>query len=502
MNQTHKHANEVLPFKLIRWVLPLLLAGVLAILPACSFSKLLTIGSPEEQASDRFDSLAALPVQRWQLANGLSVLFLYDDELPLLRASLATRGGSLWEPKQFPGLYQILGAQMRAGGAGKRSADQLDVDLERLSASISSAVGGEFGRFSLSCLSTDFAEVFPIFADVVQRPRFSEQRLQLAKGQMLESIRRRVDDPSTIASMSFGQLLWGDAPYGRVVTSADVQRVRVETLRSHSKRLFRPQGAVLAVVGKISRAELEAAIEAQFGSWSAPEVAEQAAPELAPAAEPAIYFIEKPFAQATIYYGHYGVPRLSPDYPQIDVFNHIFGTSGFTSRLMERVRSNLGLAYGTYGAITSGLKVGSSVVYVQTKAESAGQALAASLQVVQEMRTQPVTSAELQQAQRSINNSFVFNFATPEAALDGQFNLQLLRYPPDYYQTYLPKISAVNLAQVQEVANTRLEPEKFIFVVVGNAQAYESVLQAAAQLPGMGRALPVVRLDFDETLKR
>ncbi len=156
--------------------------------------------------------------ERWTLPNGLTVMYLKDTELPLVTGTIYVRAGGLWEPEGRIGIAGAMGELMRQGGAGNLSADALDERLEKLSASVSSSVGGEFGSVAFGSLSGDFETVFGLATDVLLRPRFEQSRIELWKGQSLEGIRRRTDDPWTVAGIAFGQLVYGNTPYGRVGT--------------------------------------------------------------------------------------------------------------------------------------------------------------------------------------------------------------------------------------------------------------------------------------------
>lgn len=443
---------------------------------------------------------AAVP-QRWSLANGLTVMFLEDDELPLVSGTLFVRGGSLWEEEGKTGVAAAMGDLMRRGGAGRWSADELDRELEILAARVSSVFGAEFGSISFSCLESDFEQVFGLFASVVLAPRFEDRPLTIWKGQNLEAIRRRVDSPETIAGLAMRQLLYGASPYGQVMVSADVDSIsRADLIQAH-RRFVRPNGAILAVSGKLARGRLEGQIERRLGQWKAAKDERPLAPPVADEPRPGIYFIEQPFEQSTVFAGHLGVERLSPDHLAIEVFNEIFGAGGFSSRLFKQVRTKEGLAYAVYGAIIPGVVRGRNLIVVQTKAQSTSQALLSALNVLSELQQEEVEEAELEEVKRSIRNSFVFNFDTPAKILTRRSQFELLGYPDDYDYTYLPGIEAVRPAAVREVARRRWNLNGMIAVIVGNKDAYAQVLEMVNSQPTWPPARVLKQVDFKEQLK-
>lgn len=438
--------------------------------------------------------------ETWSLPNGMTVMFVQDNELPLIQGVLYIKGGGLWEADAVLGATSAMGDQMRQGGAGTLDADELDAELERLAAGIGSNFAGENGRISFSCLESDFDRVFSIFGDVIRRPRFNQSRLDLLKGQSLDSIRRRVEDPSTVAQLAFSQLLYGDSPFGRVVVDTNVRRLTREDLVRMHELLVRPKDSVLVITGNISRERARQAVEAVFSDWQSEDYKLPALSADFSSAAPGIYFVDLPFEQSTVLLGHLGVPRFSPDYIAIDAFNDIFGSSGFGSRLMTRVRTQLGLAYSVFGMVQAGYIRGKNLIMLQTKAESTGQALKEAIDVVRDVQKDGVTQAELAESQRAIVNSFVFRFDSTDEAAQRAALFRVLDYPEDYDRMYVERIQSLSPAQVDEVARKRWDISKFVIVVVGNDTAYTS-LKALTDEGGALFGTPLTRVKFDQKLQ-
>jgi predicted Zn-dependent peptidase len=480
-----------------------IVTSLLSIVVAGSIGCSLGNVSTERGALSRADEVAQFkPIQpeEWRLENGLRVVYLKDDELPLVKGRLFIRGGSLWGPDSPVGAMSAMGDQMRQGGAGSRSADVLDQELEELAATVSSSFSTEFGGVSFSSLASDLDKVFPIFADVALRPRFEGDRLALWKGQSLESIRRRKEDPSTVASIAFTQLLYGDSPYGRVSVDRDIQSISRDLLVSLHQKFVKPDGGLLVVTGRIERAAVEKLVQENFGGWRARGELLPPAPPVSHEPKPGIYFIELPFSQAAVQMGHLGVPRLTPDYPAIEMFNEVFGTSGFGSRLMQRVRTELGLTYGVYGGISPAVVKGVNYVFLQTKADSVAPAIQESIGVLANMQSAPPREEEMEEKRTAIQNSFVLNFDSIDDIAVRNARLKLLDYPGDYDQTYLAKVGEVTPASVQEVAQNRWDPKKFVIVVVGNETAYQRLERALADKNNPLSPLALYKLRFESAI--
>ena len=475
------------------------ITSVAVLLAGCSIERR-TIAPHVSTRADEVASFKPSKPERWQLSNGLTVLFAYDPELPLVRGKLFIRGGALWGPEKPVGVVAAMGDLMRQGGAGALSADQLDKELEKLAGAVSSSFGAEFGGVAFSGLSSDFDRVFGLFADVVLRPRFESEKIALWKGHAVEGIKRRVDNPATVAKIAFSQLLYGDTAYGRVTRERDVYGISREHLVDLHEKFVKPDDAILVVTGNIAQEQVAQAIETAFGGWRSRGVALPPAPPITHVPQPGIYFIALPFSQATVNMGQLGVERLSPDWPEIDVFNEVFGSGGFGSRLMNRVRTELGLTYGVSGGISAGVVRGANYVFLQTKADSVSPAIRDSIAVLQGMQSEVPSSEEMAEKKAAIRNSFVFNFDSFDDIAVRTAQLELLRYPKDYDQTFLDKIDGVSPEQVREVAQKRWDPASFIVVVVGNETAYSELKRAVEGGEPSLKAFGLNKLGFDSAI--
>lgn len=458
------------------------------------------VAPAERTRADEVADFKPVQPERWTLPNGLQVIFLKDPELPLVKGRLFLRAGALWADGYPVGTTSAMGDGMRMGGAGELSADALDKELDTLAAGISSSFSAEFGGVSFSCLSMDVDRVFSLFADVALRPRFDGDRLALWKGQSLEAIRRRVEDPSTVASIAFTQLAYGDSAYGRVSSSKDITSITRSDMVALHQRFARPDGAMLVVTGNIDREKVEALAMKHFGAWKPRGSMMPPPPPVKADPTPGIYFITLPFQQASVKLGHLGVPRFTPDYAEIDVFNEIFGASGFGSRLMKRVRTELGLTYGISGAIVPGLVKGTNYVFLQTKANSVGAAIDESIKALEQLQAKEPTSDELVERKAAIANSYIFNFSSADEIAGRVARQELLQYPADYDQTYLPKIDSVTARAVSEVARNRWNSSKLLIVIVGNEEAYANLEAERARPNSPLGKFTLSKLRFNEAL--
>jgi zinc protease len=441
--------------------------------------------------------------QRFVLSNGVQVLYYQDPELPLVGGSLYLRGGSFYEGSGSKGVMAAMGTQLRLGGTKKLSPDDLDRELEDLAAEIGSSFGGEFGSVSFGGLSSDLPQILDLFAQVLLEPRFDSTRLDVWRGQTVEGIRRRADDPDAVMGVASAQLAYGDdSGYGRVVVESDIKAISRDKLIKAHEQFVRPDGALLAVSGDVDRAELERLLEAKIGSaaWKPRGTSLDPLPPVTRVPTPEIYFLNLPFTQASVQILQLGVPRHTPDQIAISAFNKLFGEGNFNCRLMKKIRSDLGLVYGIFGGIVAGPVKGRNVIAFKTKSESTAQAITESVKELQNMQTVLVSEAELNEAKRSVENSYVFQNESPGEIVTRKAQLELLGYPPDYDKTFVEKILATTSREIQDVAIQRWKLDELLVIVIGNDQALQSIQAAqAAGDPVLGK-LRIHQVGFNQKL--
>jgi zinc protease len=435
-------------------------------------------------------------VDHFVLKNGIKVYYIQDQELPLVAGTLLIPGGALNWGEFRPGILEALGSQMRLGGAGKLTPAMLDLRLQELSAGISSSVGNENSSFSFSALSKDFDVVLNLLNQVITEPRFDEPRLELWKRQSIEGIEKRKDDPSSIARVALRTLVFGsNTVFGRLASKNDIRTIsRLDLLKAHRK-LIKPNDAILALKGNLNPEEIKQKLNKEFANWKVVSSDIPSIPKFNFEPKPGVYFLEKDLQQSTVYIAQPGPKRLNQDYATIDVFNTVFGSSGFNSLLVQELREKRGLVYSAYGSIDPDVEVGLNIIAFQTKNDSTIEAIEESLNTLRSIQQSNFKTNKIQDAKDSIKNSFVFRY-------DGTYELvkraaikQLLNYPKDFDQTYLPKIANTNEVDLVKVAKKYWQEDKLIIVVVGPTSVLKSLKKAQVN------HLPVLKNRVIKSLK-
>ncbi|MDX2479736.1 MAG: pitrilysin family protein [Desulfuromusa sp.] len=429
---------------------------------------------------DRPDDLSFPPLEfsfpeiaQQQLDNGMRLYLKEDNELPLIELTLLVEGGSIYDPLDKTGLSQFFSQSLSTGGTENLTPTQLEIELEAMAAILTVSSSSYGYEINLSLNQEDLERGIVILADLLRRPRFDTERMELVRAEMLENIHRKNDDPGSIAGRLLSAAIYPGHPFGAYPTAEMVSGFTRDDLVKLHRRYFQPQNFWLAASGDIQLKQLVTLLEQKLGDWHSSEnmVRELSSLPLAPAGR--ILLADKDIPQTTILMGHPGVNKDNPDVSALQVANYILGGGGFNSRMMREVRSNRGLAYSVYSYFKVGRQLEEMFIAgSETKCASTVEVVSLMQHLIQQMCDEPVSAAELDLAKKSLINSFVFAFSDSHSVVSRKVRLDFYSYPADYLENYRQKIDAVTVADVQRVARQYLHSDKLQIVLVGNSHLY------------------------------
>ena len=429
----------------------------------------------------KFPPLKQIPIPNvatYTLPNGMKLYLLEDHELPIVAGTVRVRTGNLLEPADKVGLASIAGTMMRSGGTPNKTGDQIDEELENIAASVESEIGESSGSVSFSALKENTGEVLGIFKDVLTQPEFRQEKIDLAMSEMRSGIARRNDDAHGVAAREFAGIVYGkDTPYGWQIEYATLDHITRGDIVAFYRRYFFPDNMLMAVWGDFSTAEMEAKLAKLFGGWNYEQPKVPPFPPVREKPQPGIYLAKKDDVTETFFIeGHLGGQLNDKDLPALEVLGDILG-GGFQSRLMQRVRTQLGLAYeisADWGANYDhpGLfEIGGS-----TKSASTADTLKAIQEQIERIRSSEVTGDELETARQSALNGLVFAFDTKTKTLSRLLNYEYFGYPKDFIDRYQKGLEAVTRADVLRVAREHVHPADLTIVAVGKTDEFRKSL--------------------------
>lgn len=429
--------------------------------------------------------------KRIALPNGMVIFLQEDHELPLIKGRATIRGGSRDVPAEKTGLMGIYGQAWRTGGTASQTGDQLDEFLDARAARVETGGGVDSATVALDVLKGDFDTVFPIWVELLRKPEFRQDKIDLAKTQANSGISRRNDDPGSILGRESQKLGYGaDSPYARQTEYATIASITREDLLGFHRSTVHPNNIILAFIGDFDSAKVEKRLRDTFASWPrGAQVSKPANP--LNGAKPGVYFISKEdVTQANIAMLHPGIERNNPDYYAVNVMNEIFG-GGFSGRLMQKLRSEKGLTYGVGGGVGASWDYpGLFRVQMATKSSTTIEGIDAMKAEATRLVGSPVTETEMSLAKESILNAFVFTMDTREKALNQQALLEFYGFPSDYFVKYPSMIEKVTAADVERVAKKYVHPDQLAVLVVGNQKEFEKPLSTLGTVQTIDITIP------------
>ena len=400
--------------------------------------------------------------QREVLPNGMVLLVSEKHGVPIATVSMLIRAGSTLDPPDKPGVANLV-AELITQGTTTRTALQISEAIEFVGGSLSVDAGQELTTISLSVLSKDLDLGLNLLADILQNPTFAPAEIERKKQEVIAGIKRDQEDPGTVSWQAFLKLIYGTNPYGHPVEGAEatVPAITREDLVRFHEAQYRPNKAILAVVGDVTLPDLKRRLDARLGGWKQGGAAFAPPPKPAPLTQRTVRTIQRDVTQANITLGHLGVTRDNPDYYAIQVMNYLLG-GGFNSYLVAKIREEKGWAYGP------GKYAGEFSVSMQTKNEVAEQAIEAALAEIRRMREQPVSEQELKDTKAYLTGSFPLRLDTSRKIVGMLATIEYYGLGLDYVDRYPGLINAVTAADVQRVAQKYLDPNRYALSIVAD----------------------------------
>ena len=405
---------------------------------------------------------------RFVTPNGMTVLVLEQHWLPIVQVHALIKAGAAQDPPEEAGLANLV-ASLLDEGTTTRTAKQLAEQIEFVGGTLTTKAEEDFTTASALVLKKDTELGFELLADILLHPTFPEQEVKRVRSQILGEMQSEKDDPGLVATKAFHQLVFDGHPYRWPVngTEETVPKITQADIQNFFSHEYLPNQTILAIVGDIPVEQARALVAKQFGSWKRETPPSRTVAKPAQIDKPVVRLIEKDLTQATIVLGHLGISRTNPDFYAVSVMNHILGAGGFSSRLMDSIRDRQGLVYGVGSHFEPNLMPGAFMVNLQTRNETANQAISGVLTELKSIRETPVTDQELADAKAYLIGSFPLRLDTTAKLAQVLSLVELYGLGLDYFSQYLRWIEKVTKEDVLRVAKQYLHPNRYALVVVG-----------------------------------
>ena len=420
--------------------------------------------------------------RRVELAGGAVLYLAADPSLPLVELAVALRAGAFLEPPGTVGLTELGTALLRRGGAGELTADQLDERIDLLGAELDTVGGERRSGLRLSVPSWELGPALDLVFDVLARPRLAEDRLEVLRTNVAESMSRRNQDPLDVLLREWGWLLFGDFYATRQITPASLERVTREAIVEYHRVWWRPDNLIFAVSGDFDSDSIVAGLERRLADW--PDGGEAKPipwppPRPGEGVAPGLYLAPSETPQAKILIGH----RIDADLAWtarervvVEVLQEVLGGGGAISRLGGRLRTATGLVYRTWANLEPGPDPpGYLRVFLETDPPKTARAIELAVEEIERLHTDLVHPRELEVVRRTLLDRIPSSFDTPEKIAGRHSENQLLGRPADYWERRIEHLGEVTREEIRDAARKYLRPADLIYLVVAPAFGEEGL---------------------------
>jgi predicted Zn-dependent peptidase len=399
-----------------------------------------------------------------------SGLVVYSESLPGVRSAAAgifVRTASAHERREQMGISHLL-EHMVFKGTERRSARDLALELEVRGGSLDAYTGRDATSYQAHVLDADLPLAVDILTDLVRRPLLRESDLESERNVILEEINGVADTPDDLVFELHADTLWPRHPYGYSIlgTPDTLAGISAGDLRCLHQTGYYPGNCVVAAAGHVDHDRLLDALGRE--GWLEDGVRERARPAVAPApaARGAARWEERDTAQTHVVFGTETFPLRDPRRFALAILTNVFG-GGMSSRLFQRVREELGLAYAVFAYKNFHQSSGQLGVYVGTQTASADQAVDAIRQEYGRIAREGLPADELAAGRRQLKGQIMLALESPQARMGRLAGFSLHDDPYRPLDTMLAEIDAVSADDIAAVAAEFFPPERQTMVRLG-----------------------------------
>jgi zinc protease len=410
---------------------------------------------------------------RTLLANGLEVVLAESHTVPKFHGELFLRSGNAAAMHRAPGLAEMTATVVRTGTA-KRASRQIEEDLRRLGADLSSHAGADNSAISFAGLSELAEPLLQLVNELARDAAFPEPEFERERRQKLEEVKLDRTQPGFLAGERLRKVLFGAHPYAQVApTEQQVAGYRREDLISIYRDFYTPENALLLIVGDFDSAAMLETIERVFGTWSGNEPVIPTSPEPGKPRGRRVHLVHVPGAvQTQILAGCHAITRRHPDWIKLGLTNSLYG-GAFNSRLVMNIREDKGYTYSPRSSVNPLRQYGYFSVSAAVRNDVVAASLAEIFYELDKIRALPVPEPELADARNYVSGVFSLGLATQDGLLSQLATVALNELPEDYLESYREKVRALTADDLIATARKYLDSANMQIVLVGDRTQIE-----------------------------
>ncbi|HSL54569.1 MAG TPA: pitrilysin family protein [Pyrinomonadaceae bacterium] len=413
------------------------------------------------------------------LKNGIQVVLLPSHKVPTFNMQFVVLSGGLADKPDYRGLASFTASLLREGTT-KRSSKDIAEQVDALGATLAANAGlsSMTSTVSTSGLVENLDQTLELFADVIRNPTFPQAEVDKFKTRTLAQLQLQRSIPQFLAAEQFQKAIYGTShPASLIAAPAEsIKKLSSKDLADFHSTYYRPNNAIIAIVGDVTMKEILPKLEKAFGDWPKGDVPAMTIPQAPAQSESRIYLIDRPGSvQTVLQLGTLGIERTSPDYFAVLMADRVLG-GGPSGRLFMNLREDKGYTYGAYSNFGGSKFRGTWISSSEVRTDVTEGAMKEFMYELNRLRNETVPAEELENAKRAIVGSFALSLEQPGTLLQNIITQKLYNLPADYWDTYPQKVSAITAADVQNAAKKYIDLGRLQVVAVGDAAKAREIL--------------------------
>ena len=405
--------------------------------------------------------------------NGLEVVLAESHTIPKFHGELLFRSGNAAASHRGPGLAEMTAVVARTGTT-KRTTRQIEEDLRRLGADLSSHAGADNSAIAFAGLS-EFAEpLLSLVQELAREASFPESEFERERRQKLEEVKLDHTQPGFLGSERLRKVLFGAHPYALVgPTEEQVRAYKREDLLTVYRDYYTPQNALLLMVGDFDSATMLETAQRVFGSWNGERPVVSSSPEPPRPRNRRVSLVHVPGAQqAQILAGCHAINRKHPDWIKLGLTNSLYG-GAFNSRLVMNIREDKGYTYSPRSGVNPLREYGYFTISAAVRSDVVAASLTEIFYELDRLRALPVPEQELADARNYVSGVFSLGLATQDGLLSQLATVALNQLPDDYLEMYRTRVRSLTSGDLLFAARKYLDSPNMQIVIVGDRTQIE-----------------------------
>ena len=407
-----------------------------------------------------------------KLSSGLNVIGIENYEVPLVAFQLQLKGGLLLEEVSKIGVSNML-AELMTKGTKNKTPEALENAIESLGATIKAVASGESITISGTTLSKNYNQTIQLLQEILLEPRWDENEFSLIKESILNQVLQQKGDPNSIARIAYRKLIYGKESilsHNPIGDENTINAITLEDLKDYYSLNFSPLIANFQIVGAVSQKEIIKSLATINAKWKSKKVS---FPVVSIADAPTtskVYFYDVPGAkQSVLRIGYPALAATAADFYPVAIMNYRLGGGSFASQLTQELREGKGYTYGIGSSFDGSTIKGPFAIYSGVRSNVTFESVSL-IKSILEQYGKNFNENDLEVTKSNLIKSNARAFETMDSKLKMLFEISNYDYPVDYAKKQEDIVKNIRLEQIKALADKYLNPNKMIYLIVGDAE--------------------------------